>query len=121
MNERPESLVNEILIRGLDDIIQLAVVISVARFNIGIEEGPDLFSAVGDCYRELVGQNLAVVGDLDDSGAPLVINPWPSDAQYVVTRIIREWKALGRRPTLGEICWLELTAEGRWRANELVA
>src|SRR6266404_2903947 len=69
-------LEQEILSRGLDDIIQLAEIVSVARFNLGIEEGPDLFAAVEDCFRALVGGRLAIVGDLDDSGSPLVIRPW---------------------------------------------
>ena len=32
-------LEQEILNRGLNDIIQLAEIVSVARFNLGIEEG----------------------------------------------------------------------------------
>jgi hypothetical protein len=65
-------LEREILSRGLDDIIQLAEIVSVARFNLGIPEGPDLFAAVAYCLRALVGEGLAVVGDLDDSGSPLI-------------------------------------------------
>jgi hypothetical protein len=111
-------LEREILSRGLDDIIQLAEIVSVARFVLGIQEGPDLFAAVADCMRALVGEGLAVVGDLDDSGSPLVIRPWLGDVDAVVERAILEWKQLGRGPNLSEICWLELTDLGREAARD---
>jgi len=95
-------LEQEILNRGLNDIIQLAEIVSVARFNLGIEEGPDLFAAVEDCLRALVGGRLAIVGDLDDSGPPLVIRPWSGNADAIVQRVIRDWKALGRAPNLAK-------------------
>jgi hypothetical protein len=110
-------LEREILSRGLDDIIQLAEIVSVARFNLGIPEGPDLFAAVAYCLRALVGEGLAVVGDLHDSGSPLAIGPWPGDVDAVVERAILEWKELGRAPNLGEICWLELTELGKEAAR----
>jgi len=114
------TLEHEILSRGLDDIIQLAEVVSVARFVVGIPDGPDLFAAVADCMRGLVAEGLAVVGDLEDSGAPpLVIRPWPGNADAIVERTILEWKKLGRGPNLNEICWLELTDLGRETAQDL--
>ena len=112
-------LEREILSRGLDDIIQLAEIVSVARFTLGIPEGPDLFAAVADCMRALVGEGLAVVGDLEDSGSPpLKISPWPGDVDAVVERAILEWEELGRGPNLSEICWLELTDLGREAARD---
>jgi hypothetical protein len=114
-----DQLEREILSRGLDDIIQLAEIVSVARFNVGIEDGAELFDVVARCLRVLVGQGLAVVGDVDDGRPPLTVTPWSGDAESIAERAIGGWKALGRTPNLGEICWLELTPEGRHRAREL--
>ncbi len=112
------SLEGEILSRGLDDIIQLSEIVSVARFKLGIEEGPDLFDIVGKCLRVLVGETLAIFGDLDESKAPLTIQAWSGDAEAIADRAVSEWKALSRSPGLAEIGWLELTDAGRTEARQ---
>jgi hypothetical protein len=108
-----ETLENEILKRGMEDLIQLAEVISVAHSVINVELGPQMFSAVSECVGSLLNQRLVLVGDLDYSGSPLKVVPWPGEPSETVDRIMKEWTALNRDPGLGEICWLELTTEGR--------
>jgi hypothetical protein len=108
-----KTLANEILKRGMEDLIQLAEIISVAHSVFDIELGPQMISTVSECVGSLLNQRLVLVGDLDYSGSPLKVKPWPGEPSETVDRIIREWTALSRDPGLGEICWLELTAEGR--------
>jgi hypothetical protein len=116
-----DTLENEILKRGLEDIIQLAEVIGVAHGILRIEIGPTMFDAVAECFHSLLSRNLAVVGDLGHSGSPLTVVPWVGDTDAIVNRVIDDWKALQRDPGLSEICWLELTEEGRRLGKELVS
>lgn len=116
-----ESLENEILKRGLEDIIQLAEIISVAHFILKIDMGPTMYSAVSECIHSLLSRDLAIVGDLDDSSLPLIVVSWPGDADAIVDRVIGDWKSLRRSPGLSEICWLELTEEGLRLGRELTS
>jgi hypothetical protein len=68
--------------------------------------------------RSLLGQRLAVLGDLDEDKPMLTVVPWSGDVDSVVDRAIGEWRALKREPNLAEICWIELTDSGRQVANE---
>jgi len=113
------SLQDELLIRGLEDIIQIAEVISVAQMVDDKNSEADMVSTVCDCIRSLVDQGLIVVGDLDTSSSPLTIRPWRGDSNAIVDRINREWRALGRDPGLAEICWLRLTIDGRKLGEKL--
>jgi len=113
------SLEGEILSRGLDDIIQLAELVSIARFEVGVDEGPQLFDVVEVALCDLVEEGLARIGDLDDSHAPLTVVPWVGDVATIVGRAISAWRTLGREPNLAEVCWLELTPLGRQRAKEM--
>jgi hypothetical protein len=108
-----QSLENEILIRGLNDIIQLAEVISVANSDFDVQPGPKMLSAVTKCVRSLLAHNFAVVGDLDFSGGSVKVKAWPGSPRSIVGRIVREWTELKRDPGLSEICWIELTQDGR--------
>ncbi len=109
-----------ILYQGIDDIIQLAETVSIARFWIGIPDDAELLTVIRDCYRDLIRDGLAIVGDLDlnESEDWDLVRPWIGEAQEIADRVITEWKALERNPNLGEICWLELTDKGRTTARK---
>jgi hypothetical protein len=70
--------------------------------------------------RDLLVRNLVILGDLDSSHLPLVITPWPGDPDLIVQRVISDWTALGHDPGLSEVCWLQLTNEGREAGIKLV-
>ena len=59
----------------------------------------------------------AIVGDVakDDEGV-LYISSWGLGSADTIKRIEDEWRALGRLPNLGDVCWLELTESGRAHA-----
>ena len=42
---------------------------------------------------------------------------WPLTAREAVERMKKEWKALGRRPKLGEIAWFATTERGEQAAR----
>jgi len=113
-----ERLKGEVLNRGRDDIIQFAELVSIARFDLEIAEGPPLVECVKGCLLDLLNEGLSVIGDLDESGPRLKVRPSLGSADSIVDRVIQEWHALGRPPNLAEICWIELTDKGRDVARE---
>jgi hypothetical protein len=117
-----KPLEREILVRGFRDHIQLAEIISVAHFDLGIDFGDDMYATVGDSLRWLLGEGLAEIGDLmSKDGKTLVFVRWPGggDADQVVRIVLEKWRALGRDPNLNEVSWLSLTEKGRTLAAEL--
>jgi hypothetical protein len=44
--------------------------------------------------------------------------PWQLTIPEALARIEREWRALGRDPSLGDICWFNNTPAGNERARQ---
>ena len=105
--------------RGLDDVIQLAEIISVADQVFGIGSDKETYEQVANTILLLVSEGLAEVGELVPDGPTLLFSAWDGDAEMIVDRVLRDWKQLGRDPGLGEVCWLALTDDGRSKAEEL--
>jgi hypothetical protein len=51
----------------------------------------------------------------------LCVQSWGLSADDTIKRIEDEWRALGRSPNLGEVCWLELTDVGRAEARAVAS
>jgi hypothetical protein len=113
-----ETLREELLTRGMSDVLQLSEMASVAKRHLGGApyEG-EIMKATTSVIGELVDGGYAIVGDLVTDQGPPFVRSWGLDAAATVTRIEDEWRALGRAPTLGEVCWLELTDDGRAEAQ----
>jgi hypothetical protein len=114
------TLENEILRRGLDDILQLAELISIAYSAFHISMGSPMMKAIALSLHDLLVRNLVIVGNLDSSHLPLVVSRWPGDPDSIVRRVISDWTALGHDPGLSEVCWLQLTDEGREAGIKLI-
>lgn len=67
--------------------------------------------------RPLVARQLVVAGDLVDSRHI----PWAGDTKEVVTRITEHWGASGFAAHTDASVWLELTAAGFSRGEEVLA
>ena len=102
--------VNEIVMRGCDDWVDACGVASIA-INIGNARSADEIRDLSlRIIREVIKQGLMEVGDLPDEGRRLIL--WPITSQECLDRVEREWIALGRNPSLSEVCWLQNTAKG---------
>jgi hypothetical protein len=112
-----KECVEDVVMRGCDDWLDACGVASVAM-SIGhahsAEEIRDLSLKI---IREVVQQGLMEVGDLPEEGRRLKL--WPMTPQECLDRVEREWEALGRNPSLSEICWLENTDKGDALGEEL--
>jgi len=116
---KTDELADEILVQGLQDYLELAAIISIAHFEVGIPFGPQMIARVSQSIESLVDQGFAIVGNIGKRTSDPLITPWPGNAEEIRDRLVSEWKALGRRPNLGDVCWLSLTQLGRKRGYEL--
>ena len=112
-----KECINDVVMRGCDDWLDACGVASVA-INIGhtlsAEEIQNLSLKI---IQEVVEQGLMEIGDLPDEGRRLKL--WSMTPQECLDRVEREWKALGRNPSLGEVCWLQNTDRGNALGEEL--
>jgi hypothetical protein len=117
-----QALRNELLDRGLSDMLQLDEMASVARRHLGGSPSEaEVMQATTEVVGEMVGSGHAIVGDVIRDEGLLCVRSWELDAADTIKRIEDEWSALGRAPNLGEVCWLELTDAGRAEARALSA
>jgi hypothetical protein len=112
-----QDCIDDLLIKGTEDWIDACEVASVAK-TVG---GATSASAVRDlslrAVAELINRGLMEPGDVDRSG----FRSWGIPAAQAIARIQREWRALGRNPNLGEVCWLANTNEGDALGTRLAA
>jgi hypothetical protein len=104
-----EQCVKELLIAGSDDWVYLAEALRIIE-SVNAEAALDVKQLTLEVLGEVVQRGLMEVGDLPGQGCRLKL--WPLTPQECLARIEREWDALGRSPSLGEICWLQNTDKG---------
>jgi len=102
---------------GCDDWVNIAEVTSVAKFTGGAQSADEIRDLSLKLVREVVQQGLMEIGDLPDQSRRLAL--WPLTPQECLDRVEREWNALGRNPSLGEICWLQNTDKGNALGEKL--
>jgi hypothetical protein len=124
-----QDCVNDLLIRGLDDIIQAAEITSVAMQVGGAATQDEVRDLSLGLIREVVHLGLMELGDIVGTG---IYNPtlkveigkfqrWDHSFEEAMERVACEWRALGRNPSLGEICWLCNTEKGNEVARQLLS
>jgi hypothetical protein len=116
-----KGLRNELLDRGLSDMLQLGEMASVAHRHLpaAVDER-DVVAATLEIITDLLESDYAIVGDVTrDPDGLLCVRSWALGPSDSAERIEREWLAIGRLQGLGEVCWLELTENGRLEARRL--
>jgi len=99
-----------LLERGALDWVYAGEVASVAKFTGGANTEDEIREISFVLTREVVQQGLMEIGDLLGEGGRF--RKWDVSDQEALERVEREWIALGRNPSLGEICWLQNTCKG---------
>ena len=122
-----QDAVNDLLIRGLDDDIQAAEVASTVMRLSGAVAQDEVRDLSIELIRVVVQQGLMEIGDIIGSGfhptyryASVKFRRWDLSFEESLERVKREWKALERNPSLGEICWLVNTKKGHEVARQLL-
>jgi hypothetical protein len=113
-----QTLRNELLDRGLSDMLQLSEMASVARRHLGGSPSEsEVIRVTTEVISDLLGSGYAIVGDVVKDEKLLCVRSWGLSTADTVRRIEDEWRALGRPPNLGDVGWLELTDAGRAEAR----
>jgi len=112
-----QDCINDLVLRGCDDWVYAAEVAFIAREMGRARSAEEIRGLSLEIIRAVVIQGLMEIGDLPKEGRRLSL--WPMTPQECIERVEREWKALGRNPTLWEICWLQNTDKGHTLGEEL--
>lgn len=113
-----EACIDEILMSGCGDWVNVSEVISVAKFTGGAQSEEEIRETSLTLIRDVVLQGLMEIGDLPRKQRRLEL--WPMTPQECLDRVDREWHDLGRNPSLGEICWLQNTDKGQARGSRML-
>jgi hypothetical protein len=116
-----ESARNDLLARGLKDLLQLYEVIYVVAEHTGIERHDDakIMQPTLTVVQDLLEGKLATAGDAVESAGLLTVRSWNLSPAETIDKIREKWLALEEPPNLGDVVWLRLTDEGRARAEAL--
>jgi len=109
------ACVNDVLVAGSDDWVDMAEVAHVAKTVGGAATTTEAMRLSIEIVREVVSSGLMKAGDVTLDG----FHEWDLPVNEVLDRIEREWAVLRGLPKLGEICWLCSTEEGDNRARQL--
>lgn len=117
-----DSARDDLLDRGLDDILQLAEVISLVSTHTGIPalDRGQILRPTLDVIGEVLEAEWAIAGNIaKDRDGRLGVSSWHLDPSGAVRLIAEEWLGLDEPPNLGDVVWLELTEKGRIHARSL--
>lgn len=123
VTEAEQALREELLDRGLSDMLMLSEMASVAARHLGEPlDTPTVVRATVRVIVDFLESGDAIVGQVVRGPEGLLgVESWGLSATEAATRIESEWRAIGLLRALGEVCWLELTETGRAEATRLRA
>ena len=116
------ACINDLVMRGCDDWVDACEVASVAIEVGGAKTQSEIREMSLGLVRIVVQQGLMELGDVDVAGERErkdAFRKWDLPIQEGLNRVEHEWNALGRNPTLWEICWLQITDKGRDLGEQL--
>jgi hypothetical protein len=108
----------DFIVEGLDDWIGLWRFALVARDERPDATAEEIREQTLPMLRRLVIGEYMRPGALTEDAPGFV--PWDESGEEALTRIDREWRALGRDPNIPDICWFENTQHGDQVARELL-
>lgn len=119
MSDRDDvgRVAEDILKRGEHDWVQMSEVAWVAQSTGGAQTDAAVLALALRALRIILDTGEMEIGDLRvvEGDAPvelpelarLAVYPWGLSTDEAVTRVSKDWVALGRRPNLGDIAWLQ--------------
>lgn len=112
---------NELLDRGLTDVLHLPEIVSVVSRQLGkTMEDPIVMESTLEAIRDLLETDCAIAGYMVRDGDGLLhVSSWEIPVADAVKRIERDWTELGRLPKPGEVAWLEVTDVGRAKVESI--
>ena len=112
--EQPPS--RDVLIEGLSDWVDIGFARQYVKDEIGAVPATELREQTILIIAALLDAGLFVAGDLSRAG----FAPWPLGPTGAVARIRDGWHAPDAPLLPGDVCWLQITEDGRALARQLV-
>lgn len=109
-----DSVIDELVMRGLGDWVMAAEVVSVVKERATLDQDEAIRSEAMACIRAVVERGLMIVGDVTDDG----FAAWEATQQESLARAEAAFDALTGLPNLGEVCWLSNTPAGDEHARD---
>ena len=109
------SLLEEALIRGADDWVDVADFTNIAQRS-GAKNSESLRAVALGLIAEMLGRGLIRPGRVDDFG----FHPWDESAVDAIERIVQTWNEDDPFPTPGSVAWFDLTPKGKELARAAV-
>ena len=113
--------VDALLVRGLDDWVDMSEVVWTVRSSRQAASDQDITAQSLDAIAFLLQEGLAEAGTLEQVGETVEFVAWDLSPTEAAQRVREEWEALGRLPELGEICWLSNTPKGDAAARQVLS
>jgi hypothetical protein len=109
-------VIDELLLRGLDDWLQMAEVVSVVgSADPALPNAEKKVRALGVVTKMLDG-GLVEAGDVTSDG----FVSWRLSPRMAIDTIVERWSRLEDMPGIGEVCWLANTEAGAAAAKTVV-
>ena len=112
----------ELLAEGLDDCVGLWELPWILRRRDADCMDDEVREQALEIVGSLLREELMESGALQENGEFVA---WTCTPEEVLARIDREWRDLGQDPSIGQVCWLSITALGdkaaRWFSNQVAA
>src|SRR5689334_16333546 len=86
-----------------DDHVGLWRIVNAVRYDLGSTDPSEIRALTLRFVRRLLHERGMQVGHPAPDGRRFV--PWALSPEQAVSRIEREWAALGRDPDIGEVAW----------------
>lgn len=115
------TLTIEVLDRSLEDMLQLAEIMSVVGKRLDRHpHDPAVKAPTLDVIYDLLSGGYVIAGDVKKNEEGLLcVYSWGLAPQEAVARISHEWAELNEPPNLGDVVWLEITDAGRKKIEDL--
>jgi hypothetical protein len=102
------QVIDELLLRGLDDWLQLAEVVSVVGSADPALSNDEKKVRTLEVVIEMLDGGLVEAGDVTADG----FVSWQLSPTMAINTIVDRWSRLEGMPGIGEVCWLANTAAG---------
>src|SRR6266446_5162777 len=99
----PEDVLESLAEECHEDHVGLWRIVNAVRFDLGATNPSETRALTLRLVRSLLHERGMQVGHPAADGRTFV--PWDLPSDQAVSRIEKEWLALGREPNIGEVAW----------------
>src|SRR5262245_19733937 len=96
-----EQMVKDFAQEARNDTVGFWRIVNAVRDEVGERSEAGVRAASLEVVEGLLNSGLEVVDYYEGRGWA----KWPEQDRAILARIEQEWNALGRDPSLGDICW----------------